>query len=161
MIEADGLAVPENVKTLLDSGNDTFYRFGDDGYTEYFDVVGDKAYKAVPRDPRSIDLEAERRACKVVWENDGASFLDIGEDVVCLEFHTKMNAIDEDIINAFIKAPLLIKEKGFRGLVVANQADHFSVGGIGATERGIRQTYEELAAAHRDLREGATEVPSI
>ena len=64
---------------------------------------------------------------KVVSQNAGATIRDIGDGVACLEFHTKMNALDEDIMNMTVEAFDCL-ETDFDGLVVGNPADNFSAG---------------------------------
>ena len=64
---------------------------------------------------------------KVVKKNAGASLIDIGDGMVALEFHTKMNAIDADI-GGMMRTYLEEVEKNFLGLVITNEAENFSVG---------------------------------
>ena len=63
----------------------------------------------------------------VVWESADASLVDLGDDVACLEFHTKMNTIGPGLIEAIEKSVAIVEES-WRGLVIANEADNFSVG---------------------------------
>ena len=64
---------------------------------------------------------------KVIKENAGASLVDIGDGVACLEFHTKMNAVDDDMIQMIVDSCDIV-EKDFTGMVVANHDANFSAG---------------------------------
>ncbi len=75
----------------------------------------------------SIDLAALKAAGKVVKKNAGASLIDIGDGALCLEFHSKMNAIGADIITMTLAA-VKETEANFEALVIGNQGANFSVG---------------------------------
>src|SRR6185436_5872700 len=63
-----------------------------------------------------------------VLRNDGASLIDLGDGIACLELHTKMNAIDADVVEMMNRARERV-ERDFAGLVIGNQAtDAFSAG---------------------------------
>jgi 3-hydroxyacyl-CoA dehydrogenase len=83
--------------------------------------------KPVDEAPVSIDLAALKAAGKVVKKNAGASLIDIGDGALCLEFHSKMNAIGADIISMAI-AGVKETEANFEALVIGNQGANFSVG---------------------------------
>ena len=92
----------------------------------YFDL-GAKADVPVPSSEKAISLAALRPTNEVL-KNDGASLIDLGDGVACLEFHTKMNALDGDVIGMIDQAVARV-ERDFAGLVVGNQAvDAFSAG---------------------------------
>ena len=67
------------------------------------------------------------RKNKLVWKNSGASLIDIGQGVLNLEFHTKMNTIGGEVLEGINKA-VEMAEKDFRGLVIGNEAENFSAG---------------------------------
>lgn len=121
----EGEAIPPLVEKLLAQNKKTFYR-KQDGQVFFFDFsTGD--YKKVEEKPRVILLPSLKERKKVVKSNAGASLIDMGDGVVCLEFHTFMNAIGQEIIEMIHEA-LKIVEKDFSGLVVGNHAQNFSVG---------------------------------
>ncbi len=122
---AAGYGIPAWVREMLDKGVTAFYRTAH-GVTEFFDVET-KAYKPVPVAPGVILLPSLKARNKVVAENTGASLIDIGDGVACLEFHSKMNAIGDDIINLVMQAREIV-ERDFEGLVIANHGSNFSVG---------------------------------
>ncbi|MCS6863356.1 MAG: enoyl-CoA hydratase/isomerase family protein, partial [Abditibacteriales bacterium] len=77
--------------------------------------------------PSHINLRVLRESNKVVLRNPGASLIDLGDGVACLEFHSKMNALGPDQLGMILQAQEAVR-KNFVGLVIGNQAEHFSVG---------------------------------
>jgi 3-hydroxyacyl-CoA dehydrogenase len=120
-----GYEIPAWVQEMLDSGKDSFY-MKQNGKLCFYDVVS-KAYEEVPLKPGIILLPSLKEREKKVEGNIGASLIDIGDGVACLEFHTKMNAIGEDI-TAMIHKSADIVSKDFDGLVIANHGTNFSAG---------------------------------
>jgi 3-hydroxyacyl-CoA dehydrogenase len=128
-IESEGRALPENVRRMLDSGAQSFYRPADrerQPHTEYFDLAGSGYRELEPR-PGVIVLSDLKRARGVVKANSGASLIDLGDGVLCCEFHSKMNTIGGDIFE-IAQAGLAELETNFDALVVGNQGANFSVG---------------------------------
>ncbi len=124
-MEKEGKAIPLLVERLLAQGKESFYSRRQ-GQTFFFDLAaGD--YKKVPENPRLILLPSLKEQNKVVKTNPGASLIDLGDGVACLEFHTYMNAIGSEII-AMVYDALQIVAKDFLGLVIGNHAPNFSVG---------------------------------
>ncbi|MCA3012462.1 MAG: enoyl-CoA hydratase/isomerase family protein [Myxococcaceae bacterium] len=113
------------VQAMLDSGRTSFY--GRDGLNDTYWDVGAKASKPVDRIARQVSVELLRRGNKKVDGNDSATLWDMGDGVLQLELHTKMNSIDTGIIEAMNKA-VEHAEKGFRGIVVGNDGANFSAG---------------------------------
>jgi len=125
----EGRAVPANVERMLASGVTSFYRAADAAghpRTQYFDFAAN-AYADLEERPGVIELSALKRARGVVKKNAGASLIDLGDGVLCVEFHSKMNAIGDDII-AMLHAGLDETERNFEAMVIANQGENFSVG---------------------------------
>lgn len=118
-MEADGLAVPENVKKMLAAGNDAFYKVIN-GAEHYYDFA-DETYKAVIKNENAISLATARANNKVAMSNNSVSLIDIGDDIFCVEFHTKMNALNREIIE-FIGEARDFVEKNGAGIVIGNQA---------------------------------------
>ncbi|MEW6730224.1 MAG: 3-hydroxyacyl-CoA dehydrogenase/enoyl-CoA hydratase family protein [Acidobacteriota bacterium] len=121
----EGRTIPPLVEKLLASGKKSFYERRN-GYTYYFDLAsGD--YRCSEDKPGIIILSALKDREKVIKKNSGATLIDIGDGVACLEFHSKMNAIGSDTISLMNFA---IKEvaQNFEGLVIGNQGDNFSAG---------------------------------
>jgi 3-hydroxyacyl-CoA dehydrogenase len=124
-MKGEGKAIPANVEEMLASGASSFYRRRD-GALEFFDFATG-GYLPAPISPNVILLPSLADREKVVRRNAGASLYDIGDGVLCVEFHTKMNTIDADIA-AMLMEGVDLAEKEFAGLVIANHADHFCAG---------------------------------
>ena len=86
----------------------------------YFDVALQHHLPLEPR-PGIITLKERKRS------NPGASLVDLGDGVLCVEFHTKMNAVGEDVF-AMVFAGLEELENKYDALVIGNQGEHFSAG---------------------------------
>ncbi|MSP61286.1 MAG: 3-hydroxyacyl-CoA dehydrogenase/enoyl-CoA hydratase family protein [Myxococcales bacterium] len=121
-MEKDGFAPAGWVKELLASGKESFYG-GTVANPMYFDPRS-HSEKPLPESPRIVNLRARRE----IAHNDGASLIDLGDGVACLELHTKMNAIDGDVIKLMHTA-VDRAEHDFAGLVVGNHStEAFSAG---------------------------------
>jgi 3-hydroxyacyl-CoA dehydrogenase len=129
-IEAEGRQLPENVERMLSSGAKSFYKAADTDCqprTEYFDLASGNRYREVEPRPGIIVLSDLKRARGVVKTNAGASLIDLGDGVICCEFHGKMNAIGDDIL-VMLRAGLAELETSFDAMVVGNQGGNFSAG---------------------------------
>ena len=118
-------AVPEVVRELLATGKNSFYE--ERGGQQSFFKVGQPDFAVERTAPKAINLSRLHRAGKVVRSNPGASLVDLGDGVACLEFHTKMNVIGGDQLG-MLKQSLEEVSKNFAGLVIGNQGPHFSAG---------------------------------
>jgi 3-hydroxyacyl-CoA dehydrogenase len=124
-MKADGREIPAVVETAVAAGG---WYSRSNGETRYLDVVGSLERKIVPELTGAISLRDLKEKGKVVQENLGASLVDLGDDILCLEFHTKMNALDDDIIGMYNRGLDLLDEGPWAGLVVGNEGEHFSAG---------------------------------
>ena len=120
-----GYEIPSWVQELLDSGKESFYK-KEAGVLYYYDIPS-RDYKEVPVKPGIILLSSLKDREKQVAGNTGASLIDIGDGVACLEFHSKMNAIGEDIMSMIVQSSDIVS-RDFEGLVIANHGTNFSVG---------------------------------
>ncbi len=122
-LAADGHAVPEILRAV---GDGSFYRVTD-GQLEYFTGEG---YAPLKRPDGVLLLEDIKRARKPVAKNPSAKLWDIGDGVLCLEFTSKMNAMDPEIMAMIEKAIALIGDGGgdHKALVIYNEGTNFSVG---------------------------------
>ena len=153
-MEAQTIKVASWVKEMLASGNETFYKT-DNGRLSFYDPAS-KSYLAEPLDERKLELHALKASGRVVRENKGASLIDLGDGVVCLEFHTKMNTLDADIREMLSESVAEVQRRDWVGLVIGNQAADFSVGAnlsgdLGAhtsetIERGVKSLQDALMA---------------
>ena len=124
-MEELGFDIAPWVGDMLAAGRESFYAV-EDGIDTYWDIPS-KSSKPVPKSDREVTVEFLKRGDNVIDKNFGATLVDMGDGIACLEFHTKMNSIDQDIITMLNKS-LDIVEKDFKGLVVGNDSDNFSVG---------------------------------
>jgi 3-hydroxyacyl-CoA dehydrogenase len=110
------------VQEMLDAGIESFYQYENGEKVGVYDVVAGK-YVQLYRPEGMIILKQQ----KIVSQNSGATIRDMGDGVACLEFQTKMNALDEDIMNMALEAFDRL-ESDFDGLVIGNEAENFSAG---------------------------------
>ena len=139
------------VDAMLANGISTFYHY--DGERKVGIYAPQKgAYQAIQRPPDLIVLREEKAAGKLIQKNAGASLVDLGEGVACVEFHAKMNALDDDIFN-MVQEGLDRAERDFEGLVISTEADNFSAGAnlfmvVMAAQNGL---WDQLDAAVRKM----------
>jgi 3-hydroxyacyl-CoA dehydrogenase len=123
-LQAEKYQLPEWVTALYCTGAESLYHREDDGLQAPTATTGVLA--SVPADPRVHDLEVLRRTHEI-RRNPGASLLDLGDGVFCLEFHSKMNVIGQDTISMIMTACKEAETQG-QALVVANHGENFSAG---------------------------------
>ncbi|MBL42649.1 MAG: 3-hydroxyacyl-CoA dehydrogenase [Rhodospirillaceae bacterium] len=125
---------------------------------EFLSIEGE--YKPVPFNPESWTLEEIKLGQKPLFTNKSASIWDIGDGVACLEFHSKMNAVDNDTLS-MVKEAAKIDKKGFKALVIGNDSRNFSAGAnIGmalfaanlAMWPLLEQTFKEGQSAYKALK---------
>jgi 3-hydroxyacyl-CoA dehydrogenase len=145
-VQKEGRTLPPVIEKVLASGRKGFYE-SEKGTTTVFDVSSGTS-KKVDEPKGVIILKSLKDAGREVERNSGASLIDLGDGVVCCEFHAKMNAIGADLI-AMLHKGLKRLETDFDAMVIANQAVNFSVGAnlmlvlVGAQE----QEWDELHMA--------------
>ena len=128
-LEADRREIPDNIQAMRRSGASAFYKYADSAGkpgTEYFDLAR-TAYQRVEDRPGILVLSDLKLARGTVKQNAGASLIDLGDGVLCVEFHSKMNSLGEDQIG-MLHAGLEETEKNFEAMVIANQGENFSAG---------------------------------
>lgn len=153
------LKVPKKVDEMLKKGCESFYTTKADG--KYYYDFEKKAYAKIDENPRIIILPDLKSRSKIIKENASASLIDIGDGIACLEFHTKMNSIDEDFTALQTEACDIV-EKDFVGMVVANHDPRaFSAGAnvfkvLAAAQMGqwdlIEQGVEALQGANMRMK---------
>jgi len=124
-MEKEGIKVPAKAKEVASTPEGTFYKEVN-GVRYYYDF-NSKSYKEVPTRKNVISLEILKKQKKIIKENSSARLIDIGDGVICLEFFSKMNSIDADII-AMINDGIDELEKNFEAMVIGNNGENFSVG---------------------------------
>jgi 3-hydroxyacyl-CoA dehydrogenase len=125
-MEAAGRKPAQWVHDMVAKGVKSFYST-DKGKKLYYDIPSG-AYKVIPGTENLIILDALRES-SVVWSNSGATLFDIGDGVLNLEFHTKMNTIGSEILQGLNKAIDIAEgDEKWKGLVLANDGENFSAG---------------------------------
>ncbi len=129
-MKTEGKPVAANVQKLISSGNNSWY--SDDTKAKsrraYFDLAS-AAYKSLEIPAGVWSVEIAKKSNGIVKKNSGASLVDIGDGVGCIEFHSKMNSIGTDIVQLITQT---LKAGGpgenFDAFVITNDATNFSVG---------------------------------
>ncbi len=121
-LRAEEMPVPALLEAV---GEGSFYRV-EKGVLQYFTTAGE--YNDVPR-PEGVMLLADiKRRSKPLAKNGSAALWDIGDGVVCLEFTSKMNTMDPQIMGMIRKAVELVPAQGYKALVIYNEGSNFSAG---------------------------------
>jgi len=123
-MEATGYQAADWVKEMLAAGHDSFYKVIN-GKTCYYDIPS-KSYKIIAGTEGLIILDNIRKTNKV-WGNAGSTLFDLGDGILGLEFHSKMNSLGAEVIEG-INVAIERAEKDFKGLVIGNEAPNFSAG---------------------------------
>ncbi len=128
-MKAEGVSPALWVEEMLAAGVATFYRDGAAG-REYYDPRR-KSYVPIQRPASFLVLKEIKRRTPPVLENPGASLVDLGDGIACVEFHStmqpKLNPIDDEIMEVMHKS-IAIAERDFRGLVIHHQGEQFCAG---------------------------------
>ncbi|WP_221088171.1 3-hydroxyacyl-CoA dehydrogenase/enoyl-CoA hydratase family protein [Deinococcus aquaedulcis] len=119
-LEAEGRTLPPLLAAMKASGRESFYQ-GDETVTPEGQPT---PYEA----PYFVLTDLKKDATKVVKKRAGASIVDLGDGVLLVEWHAKMNALGEDQLRAVQDAHKLVQDMGYAGLVVGNQGENFSAG---------------------------------
>lgn len=141
-MEAQGYQINAWVKEMVKSGNESFYKLVDNKKKYY--QQGENKYIDIPGTDDFIML-ANIRNTRTVWKNAGTTLTDLGDGILNLEFHTKMNSIGGEVIAGVNKA-IEMAEKDFAGLVISNEGANFSAGAnVGMIfMMAVEQEWDEL-----------------
>ncbi|MGV8880005.1 MAG: 3-hydroxyacyl-CoA dehydrogenase/enoyl-CoA hydratase family protein [Sphingobacteriaceae bacterium] len=142
-----GLEVAPWVTEMLNAGNTAFYKL-ENGIRKYYDIPS-MSYQSVPGAAGLIVLDHIRES-KMVWKNAGTTIFDLGDGILNLEFHTKMNTIGGEVLQGINKA-IDLAEKEYRGLVIGNDGTNFSAGAnVGMIfMMAVEQDWDEINMAIR------------
>lgn len=145
-MKAAGFSVAAWVDEMIAAGNKSFYKI-ENGKKLAYDPAA-KTYKPIAGSDAFIILSNYND--KVVWKNGSCKLYDIGDDVLALQWNTKMGTIGGDVLSG-IQTSIEKAEKDFRGLVIANDGANFSAGAnIGMVFMlAVEQEYDELDMAIR------------
>lgn len=141
-MEAGGHKPAQWVYDMLQSGVASFYKI-QDGKRLYYDIKS-KAYQVIPGTEDFILLD-NIRAANTIWKNSGTTITDLGDGIINLEFHTKMNTIGGEVIEGINKA-ITLAEQSYKGLVISNEGGNFSAGAnVGMIfMMAVEQEFDEL-----------------
>jgi len=141
-MEASGNKPAQWVYDMVGAGAESFYKI-EDGKCLYYDIPS-KSYKVIPGTEDYI-LLSNIRASNTIWKNSGTTITDIGDGVLNLEFHTKMNTIGGEVIEGINKA-ITLAETNYKGLVISNEGANFSAGAnVGMIfMMAVEQDFDEL-----------------
>jgi 3-hydroxyacyl-CoA dehydrogenase len=142
LIEAEGKTAAAWVSEMKSNGVSSFYKVEDDRKL-FYDVTS-KSYKEIPGSGDLLSLETLRES-KKVWGNADTTIVDLGDGILNLEFHTKMNTIGGGVIEGINKA-IDLAENEYSGLVISNDGQHFSAGAnVGMIfMMAVEQDFDEL-----------------
>ncbi|SDD53374.1 3-hydroxyacyl-CoA dehydrogenase/enoyl-CoA hydratase family protein [Niabella drilacis] len=145
-MKAAGFRVAAWVEEMLAAGHHAFYTI-ENGKRKAYDPVS-KACKLLPGSDAFIILN--NYGDKTVWKNSSCRLYDIGNDVLALQWNTKMGTIGGDVLSG-IQTSVEKAESGFKGLVIANEGANFSAGAnVGLIFMlAVEQEYDELDMAVR------------
>jgi 3-hydroxyacyl-CoA dehydrogenase len=145
-VKAAGFSVAPWVEEMIAAGHPSFYKV-ENGKTLFYDITS-KGYLPIPGGNAFIILK--NYSDKIVWKNSSCKLYDIGDDVLALQWNTKMGTIGGDVLSG-IQTSIEKAEKDFKGLVIANDGANFSAGAnIGMIFMlAVEQEYDELDFAIR------------
>jgi 3-hydroxyacyl-CoA dehydrogenase len=155
----DAVGVPDTVKAMEEAGKKpaqwvydmlnaeitSFYKI-ENGFKYFYDIPS-KSYKVIPGQEEKLSLDV-LRSTNVIWENNDTTIFDLGDGILNIEFHTKMNTIGQGVLEGLNKA-IDMAEADYTGLVISNEGDHFSAGAnVGMIYMlAIEQEWEDLDLA--------------
>lgn len=123
-MEEAGKKAAQWVYDMIESGAKSFYKV-ENGRKQFYDIPT-KSYKEIPGQEEMLSLEVLRDT-NVVWENSDTTIFDLGDGVLNIEFHTKMNTIGSGVLQGLNKA-VDLAEADYKALVISNEGEHFSAG---------------------------------
>jgi 3-hydroxyacyl-CoA dehydrogenase len=141
-LEQSGQKPAAWIYDMKNAGISQFYKI-EKGIKYYYDIPS-KSYKVIPGSDQLLSLETLRDT-NTVWKNTGTTIVDLGDGILGLEFHTKMNTIGGEVIAGINKA-IDLAEADYKGVVIYNDGENFSAGAnVGMIfMMAAEQEYDEL-----------------
>ena len=139
------------ITDMIASGNSSFYKL-ENGQKKYYDQ-NSKSYKVIPGTEDLLFID-NLRDSKTVWQNTDCHLIDLGDGILNLEFHTKMNTIGGGVL-AGIQKGIELAETEYNGLVISNTGQNFSAGAnVGLIfMMAVEQEYDELNFAIKQFQD--------
>ena len=149
-MEMAGHAVAPWVSTMLQKGFERFYKI-ENGKRYYYDIPS-TSYKRIPNDDAFIVMK--NFSNETIWKNSACRTYHLGDDVIGLEWYTKMGSIGGEVLEGVQRSITLAEEK-YKGLVIANEGANFSAGANVAMifMMAIEQDYDEIDMAIRQFQQ--------
>ena len=121
LMKSENLDIPNWIQ---DINTESFYSIENNTKTYY--SKNKQKYDQIPRLNKVIILK-DIKSTSLVWQNEGVSLIDLGDEILNIEFHTKLNSIGKEVIEGINKG-IELGEENYRGIVIGNQGEHFSAG---------------------------------
>ena len=162
-LEASGRSVPPFLTTAADNGG--FYSI-EDG--EIQRLSPDGSMVAVDRPESTLTVADLKRRGKPLKRNGSASIWDMGDEILLVEYHSKMNAMDPMNIEMLVNAVDLAESEGWKGIVIGNDGSNFCAGAnlglvLFAVNLAAWKDVEDFIAAGQDTYQAVKycEVPVV
>ncbi|MBM77052.1 MAG: 3-hydroxyacyl-CoA dehydrogenase [Crocinitomicaceae bacterium] len=125
VMQENKLVIPEWISTLSKNNISSFYK-NENGKKSFFDI-STNSFKDIPGTDQLIELSSMNDSA-TIWKNEEASLIDLGDGILNVAFHSKMNTIGGGILAAINKGLDLAENGDFKGLVIGNEGANFSAG---------------------------------
>jgi len=148
-MEEMGKKPAQFVYDMKAKGVTAFYKV-EGGNKKYYDINAGE-YKVIPGTEELVSL-ANLRETNTVWNNEDVHIIHLGDGILCVEFHTKMNTIGGGVLQGINKAiDLAEQEDQYKGVIISNEGENFSAGAnVGMIfMMAVEQEYDELDFAIR------------
>lgn len=151
VVKANGKTVAPWIEEMLSNGHESFYKV-ENGIRKFYDQSSG-SYKTIPGTEDLIFLD-NLRDSNTVWTNNDCHLIDLGDGILNLEFHTKMNTIGGGVLQGINKG-IELAEKEYKGLVISNTGQNFSAGAnVGLIfMMAVEQEYDELNFAIKQFQD--------
>ncbi|MGB1103445.1 MAG: 3-hydroxyacyl-CoA dehydrogenase/enoyl-CoA hydratase family protein [Crocinitomicaceae bacterium] len=151
VVKANGKTVAPWIDEMLANGNDSFYKV-ENGIRQFYDQ-NSGSYKTIPGTEDLLFLD-NLRDTNTVWQNNDCHLIDLGDGILNLEFHTKMNTIGGGVLQGINKG-IELAENEYKGLVISNTGQNFSAGAnVGLIfMMAVEQEYDELNFAIKQFQD--------
>ena len=133
------------ISEMVKNNHNCFYKI-ENGIIYYYDLKSKSYIKKPGQDSLIILNNIEKK--NIIWENKDSIIKDIGDDIINLEFRTKMNTLGQGVLMGINKS-VDLAEKNYKGIVIGNEGSHFSAGAnLGAIfMASAEQEYDEINLA--------------
>lgn len=149
IIEKESGKCAEWINELIKNGVKSFYKV-ENGIRMYYNI-NSKSYEAIPGAESTISLDTLRES-NTIWSNADVHIIDLGDGIINVEFHTKMNTIGGGVLQGINKAiDIAEQEEKYKGVVISNDGENFSAGAnVGMIfMMAVEQEWDELDFAVR------------